>query len=63
MEALETWKLYRLAYNASRRELRGALVYFLQYVERPSFDIRRAQVRIVGTSETYLVSPSLIIPF
>ena len=63
MVNLETGKLYRAAYNATRRELRGVLIYFLEYVERPSFDIKRARIRVVGTSEIYLVSPSLIIQF
>jgi hypothetical protein len=62
METLERSKMYRIAHNASKKEIRGVAVYFLEYVER-GFDIRRAKIRVVGTQETYLVSPSLLIKF
>ena len=59
---LQTTKLYRIAYNTSRRELRGVIIYFLEMVTIPN-GIQRAKIRVVGTQETYLVSIGQIIPF
>ena len=62
MMTLEPHKMYRIAYNADDAHLRGKLVVFLEYVDRPSFDVRRARVALISDDGgIYYVKPSLLI--
>lgn len=54
---------YRLAYNADREYLRGALCVFIEYVQRPGWGaIHWARVSLVKDGRIYYVKPGLIIP-
>lgn len=53
--------LYRIAYNADEPTLRGVVVVFHGWIQRP-WDIRRAIVRTLDDVE-WLVSAAIVIPF
>ena len=52
--------LYRIAYNADNKTLRGRTCIFMGYIQHP-LDIRRAVV-IIG-EEQWEVAPSALIKF
>lgn len=55
---LKEQAIYRVAYNATPREIAGKPAIFLGYVDR-WYDVTRARVVIGGV--TWLVRPSLLI--
>ncbi len=58
---LQAHQTYRLAYNTHKVALRGVLVAFLGYEQ--FMGQTRAKVRVIGTDETYIVNPGIIISF
>lgn len=58
---LQVHGIYRIAYNATNKTIAGNLVVFLGYQD--VFGNRRAHIRVVGTEESHLVQPGIIIGF
>jgi hypothetical protein len=59
-------QIYRLARVLSDKKIAGKPVIFDCYVDRPSFDIRRAAVHLMNADgsrgDRYLVQPCYVLP-